>query len=110
MKGAASKPVSRSLERPRAISLTSSGTKSSKYSSPLPTHSQLTKVKSKSSDDLSSKAAGSLTSSSSRLKKTVTMGTIAELTENKAKSSPGTRSRGRQRSDLSRCEAKTLSQ
>ncbi|XP_067866978.1 cytospin-B-like isoform X2 [Heterodontus francisci] len=96
MKGAVIKPVglaskqgSRSTERPRAASLTAPGTKSSQYSSLLPTHSQLTKVKSKSSDDLLSKARASLTSSSTRLKKTSTMATITELTENKAKSSPG---------------------
>ncbi|XP_041054270.1 cytospin-B-like isoform X2 [Carcharodon carcharias] len=96
MKGAVNKPVtpaskqgSRSMERPRAASLTSSGTKSSNYASSLPTHSQLTKVKSKSSNDLLSKSSGSLTSSSSRLKKTITMGTIDELTEDRAKNRSG---------------------
>ncbi|XP_078404481.1 cytospin-B isoform X2 [Cetorhinus maximus] len=96
MKGAMNKPVnpankqgSRSMERPRAASLTSSGTKSSNSASSLPTHSQLTKVKSKSSDDLLSKSSSSLTSSSSRLKKTITMGTIDEHTEDRAKNRSG---------------------
>ncbi|XP_072446233.1 cytospin-B isoform X3 [Chiloscyllium punctatum] len=96
MKGAVNKPVApvskqcnRNMERPRASSLTTPGTKSSRPQSSLPTNSQLTKVKSKSSDDLLTKTTGSFTSSSSRLKKTVPMGTITELSEDKVKSSSG---------------------
>ncbi|XP_048413281.1 cytospin-B isoform X2 [Stegostoma tigrinum] len=96
MKGAVIKPIapvskqcSRNMERPRASSLTTPGAKSSRLLSSFPTNSQLTKGKSKSSDDLLTKSAGSPISSSLRLKKTVPMGTITELSEDKAKSSSG---------------------
>ncbi|XP_078080686.1 cytospin-B isoform X2 [Mustelus asterias] len=96
MRSAVNKPVtpvnkqgSRSMDRPRASSLTSTTTKTSKYPLSFSTQSQLTKVKSRSSEELLPKAGGSLASNSSRLKKTITMGTITELTEDKARNSSG---------------------
>ncbi|XP_045149319.1 cytospin-B isoform X2 [Echinops telfairi] len=83
------KAGSHGTDRVRPLLAATSGMKSSKSSTSLAFESRLSKLKRASSEDMLNKPGSTTTSGVVRLKKTMTSGAIAELTESRLRSTPG---------------------
>ncbi|XP_074969685.1 cytospin-B isoform X1 [Phalacrocorax aristotelis] len=87
---AMAKQGSHGVDRGKQLSTTSTGMKTSKSSTSLAFESRLSKLKRASSDDMLTKPGVAAASGVSRLKKTITTGTISELAESRLKPTTGT--------------------
>ncbi|NXQ21865.1 CYTSB protein, partial [Peucedramus taeniatus] len=86
---AIAKQGSHGVDRGKPLSTTSTGMKTSKSSTSLAFESRLSKLKRASSEDMLTKPGPAAASGVSRLKKTITAGTISELAESRLKPSTG---------------------